>query len=402
MAFQPLPPGLRTPRTSMPARSAAIADSDGYETVTKGKRRRRQQESDLPFSPMPMGALPDRNPLAPAPKAPESMSRLAAHIAQHAAVTKARHEVFLALSQALDAASKRFTKGAQLQAALEFHASFEAYLGDAINGGIGQTPNNQPQQNAARHVLSHSTTSAQGPALTAGPGDGRSSLSYANVAAQRAPETAPTARRQQKTIVSGSHTNVEPKEDLRLFLRLDEQSPAWRYESFQVRAMIAEALQLPLADLPTAAKVRTGWAIRPRDELTRKLLLTRETELKALVGCDTVEASQVWHTYCIEEVPTTITDWKGERLPMDQAVLEEAIAQTGQRPLTCHRSQHYDENLASNTWIVAFANPLKTRFCVFGRSRLSRPVKRKFRLAQCENCWEFYETHRCNHRQHCR
>jgi hypothetical protein len=91
----------------------------------------------------------------------QSMPTLTKLLAQNAAVTKARNDVFLALSEALENASRRFTTGAHHEAASELHARFEAYLRDCLRGGPAHPP--KPARRAPRPTTSPPPSSTRSP-----------------------------------------------------------------------------------------------------------------------------------------------------------------------------------------------------------------------------------------------
>ncbi|KAH6974009.1 hypothetical protein EDB80DRAFT_318888 [Ilyonectria destructans] len=71
----------------------------------------------------------------------------------------------------------------------------------------------------------------------------------------------------------GSNSRPPQTEDLRIYIRLDECSPAWTKSPMTIRLMIAQALDLPAKTVPQAWLVKTGWAIRPADCMTHTKIL---------------------------------------------------------------------------------------------------------------------------------
>ncbi|KAH8758267.1 hypothetical protein F5883DRAFT_682520 [Diaporthe sp. PMI_573] len=286
----------------MNARAAFLMDSDGFQSSGAS------------------AAEPSR------PSAVQSMPTLTKLLAQNAAVTKARNDVFLALSEALENASRRFTTGAHHEAASELHARFEAYLRDCLRGGPAHPP--KPARRAPRPTTSPPPSSTRSP----------TGASYAAAVTRPAPppvrvqgegqNTTPAPRKRQPP-------REEPqKENLRVFLRLDSQSPAWRYNSFAL-------LRLPATDLPRANLVRMG----------------------ALSRLGTSSQSK----------PSSIDK-------RSSGAFSDATRLKGARPGTPGYALSGTGG-GGNTWIIAFVKPVNARFVLFGRSLLSRPLAKKSRLS---------------------
>ncbi|KJZ68201.1 hypothetical protein HIM_12407 [Hirsutella minnesotensis 3608] len=87
-----------------------------------------------------------------------------------------------------------------------------------------------------------------------------------------------------------------PKEDLRVFVRLNAGAPARNHERYAIRTHIAASIGIDLRRIPAAFPVNTGWAIQASDVATRDLLVQRQAEWAADLEAEAVEISQKWHS----------------------------------------------------------------------------------------------------------
>ncbi|KID81345.1 hypothetical protein MGU_11283 [Metarhizium guizhouense ARSEF 977] len=67
-----------------------------------------------------------------------------------------------------------------------------------------------------------------------------------------------------------------PRVDLRVFIRLNEDSLSWDRESYAIRTYIAGRLGIELGRVPQASRTKSGWAVRTADLTTRDLLIQRQ------------------------------------------------------------------------------------------------------------------------------
>ncbi|KAM4061318.1 endonuclease/exonuclease/phosphatase [Hirsutella rhossiliensis] len=117
---------------------------------------------------------------------------------------------------------------------------------------------------------------------------------------------APLQRKQQTaTRLQGRPPVTPPKEDLRVFVRLDADAPARKHERYAIRTHVAARVGIDLRRVPAAFPVNTGWAIQASDKATRDMLVQRQ-----------------------------LTDLRGIEINYDVAVREEIVCQTGLEPLS--------------------------------------------------------------------
>ncbi|EXU95101.1 reverse transcriptase domain protein [Metarhizium robertsii] len=67
-----------------------------------------------------------------------------------------------------------------------------------------------------------------------------------------------------------------PRVDLRVFIRLNEDSLSWDRESYAIRTYIVGRLGIELGRVPQASRTKSGWAVRTADLTTRDLLIQRQ------------------------------------------------------------------------------------------------------------------------------
>ncbi|KAK4070001.1 hypothetical protein Purlil1_13600 [Purpureocillium lilacinum] len=148
---------------------------------------------------------------------------------------------------------------------------------------------------------------------------------YSSVAAGRSPlqapaghtatpsvEAPPSAPQQTADIrLQGRPIPAPPKEDLRVFVRLDAEAPARKLESYAIRTHIAAKVGIDLHQIPAAFPVNSGWALRATDTATRDLIVQRQSEWAQDLGANTVETSRKWYTYVVTNCPRRLTDLQG-------------------------------------------------------------------------------------------
>ncbi|KAM4067451.1 endonuclease-reverse transcriptase domain-containing protein [Hirsutella rhossiliensis] len=117
-----------------------------------------------------------------------------------------------------------------------------------------------------------------------------------------------------------------PKEDLRVFVRLDAEAPARDHSSYAIRTHIAAKVGIDLHRVPAAFKVNSGWAIRTTDATIRDLIVQRQSE---------------WS----EDLDAT----SGNEVNYEAAVKDEIACQTGLTPISIRPSRHDSSDLPTVT-----------------------------------------------------
>ncbi|KAF3056882.1 Endonuclease/exonuclease/phosphatase, partial [Daldinia childiae] len=193
-----------------------------------------------------------------------------------------------------------------------------------------------------------------------------------------------------------------PREDLRVFVRLEADAPARNHIGYAIRAHVASKTGLELNRIPQVFQVNTGWAIRAADKLTRDLLVERQADWANDLGATAVETSQRWYTYAVDNCPRRLTDLYGNELNYDASVRDEINNQTGLTPVSIRVPRRDNEQLPYKTLIISFLEPTKRLWSLFGTSRLARHIERNNPPRQCENCWDYHTRHACNRQTRCK
>ncbi|KID93260.1 hypothetical protein MAJ_10770, partial [Metarhizium majus ARSEF 297] len=186
------------------------------------------------------------------------------------------------------------------------------------------------------------------------------------------------------------------REDLRVFVRLEDDAPARNHIGYAIRAQVASKTGLELNRIPQVLQVNTGWAIRAAEKLTHDLLVERQAEWADDLGATAVETSQRWHNYAVENCPRRLTDLYGNELNYDAAVRDEINNHTGLTPVSIRVPRRDDEQLPYKTLHISFLEPTKNPWSLFGTSRLARHIERTNPPRQCKNCWDYRTRHACN------
>ncbi|KAM4064243.1 lipase, class 3 [Hirsutella rhossiliensis] len=139
---------------------------------------------------------------------------------------------------------------------------------------------------------------------------------------------APQQQRPQQPIsrLQGRPIPAPPKEDLRVFVRLDAEAPARDHSSYAIRTHIAAKVGIDLHRVPAAFKVNSGWAIRTTDATIRDLIVQRQSE---------------WS----EDLDAT----SGNEVNYEAAVKDEIACQTGLTPISIRPSRHDSSDLPTVT-----------------------------------------------------
>ncbi|EXU95551.1 hypothetical protein X797_011388 [Metarhizium robertsii] len=277
--------GIYTPKNlARGARAALLRDSSPVETTDIGVSPARARTAQTPSSPLTRmcnaaiaeGQQLDEFPALPTTVTNEQRSPIDITVAanqlvdEQAAAYNAKLRVFRTFCAHFNEAAKEFTTGSERDFAKHFSSSFLEFWKQTL----------------------------------------------ANTNWQRPPVPAP------------------PREDLRVFVRLEADAPARNHIGYAIRAHVASKTGLELNRIPQVFQVNTGWAIRAADKLTRDLLVERQADWADDLGATAVETSQRWYTYAVDNCPRRLTDLYGNELNYDAAVRDEIKNQTGLTPVS--------------------------------------------------------------------
>ena len=276
----------------------------------------------------------------------------------------AKLAVFHAFCESFDQAAKQFTSGIEHSFANQFATSFLDFWRQSLSILPSVTAPTYSSVAAGRSPL-------QTPGGHANPSAG-------------APPPAPQQRADLR--LQGRPTPAPPKEDRRVFVRLDAEAPARKLESYAIRTHIAAKAGIDLHQIPAAFPVNSGWAVRTTDSATRDLIVQRQSEWAQDLGANIVETSRKWYTYVVANCPRRLTDLQGNEADYDEAVKGEITCQTGQTAVSIRPSRYDSNDLPSKTLLVSFLAPTQKPWRLFGSSRLARYIDKPVAPSQCDKC----------------
>ncbi|KAJ6437095.1 reverse transcriptase [Purpureocillium lavendulum] len=375
------------------ARAAQLRNSspvvDRPIGVSPAPRRPAQTPSSpldrLAHSTATEGAQPAFSPYRPSLEPilePVSIVEGANRVAQEQTdAYNAKLAVFHAFCESFDQAAKQFTSGIEHTFANQFATSFLDFWRQSLSILPPVTAPTYSSVAAGRSPL-------QAPA------------SHATAPSVEAPPSAPQQTAEIR--LQGRPIPAPPKEDLRVFVRLDAEAPARKFESYAIRTHIAAKVGIDLHQIPAAFPVNSGWAIRTADATTGDLLVQRQSEWADDLGTESVEVSKKWYTYVVSNCPRRLTDLQGNEADYDEAVKGEINCQTGQTAVNIRPSRHDSNDFPVKTLLVSFLKPTQKPWRLFGSSRLARYIDKPVAPRQCDKCWDFHARHSCDRRPSCK
>ncbi|KAM4062487.1 endonuclease-reverse transcriptase domain-containing protein [Hirsutella rhossiliensis] len=272
-------------RASQHLLSSPAEARPNVSTLAAQQLPRPTSPSDTPNAAVAEGTQPEIIPNGPGStgsteNAPVSIIEAATKIARdQTAAHDAKLAVFRAFSESFEQTAKQFTSGSHnsiaKQVATKFLNLWTQSLADL----------EEPPKPTYSSVLASGKTTQGQLAITA---------------------SAPPQRKQQTTTrLQGRPPVAPPKEDLRVFVRLDADAPARNHERYAIRAHIAARVGIDLRRIPAAFPVNTGWAILASDVATRELLVQRQADWAVDLDATAVEISQKWHSYVVADYNVT-------------------------------------------------------------------------------------------------
>ncbi|KAG7402487.1 hypothetical protein Forpi1262_v018933 [Fusarium oxysporum f. sp. raphani] len=194
-------------------------------------------------------------------------------------------------------------------------------------------------------------------------------------------QTDPPHRQGQQTTIA------PPRQDLRVFIRLEAGAPARAHSSYAIRTLIREKLGAVSDKIRQVFQVRSGWAVLAADSATRDFLVEKQAEWATELGATAVETNKEWFTYVVSDVPARLTDFYGNEVDSDSVVSDEIEIQTGIKPI--------------DALLLSFLKPTKRFWSLFGSSA-ARLVDKTDRPRQCETCWGYHFARNCHRQPVCR
>ncbi|KAG6999892.1 hypothetical protein FocnCong_v013410 [Fusarium oxysporum f. sp. conglutinans] len=163
-------------------------------------------------------------------------------------------------------------------------------------------------------------------------------------------------------------TIAPPRQDLRVFIRLEAGAPARAHSSYAIRTLIQEKLSAVSNKIRQVFQVRSGWAVLTADSETRDFLVEKQAEWAAELGATAVETNKEWFTYVVSDFPTRLTDFHGKEVDSDSIVRDEIEIQTGLKPIDIRPARQFSDNPLTKTLLVSFLKPTKRFWSLFGSS----------------------------------
>ncbi|RKK10082.1 hypothetical protein BFJ65_g15382 [Fusarium oxysporum f. sp. cepae] len=208
-------------------------------------------------------------------------------------------------------------------------------------------------------------------------------------------QTDPPHRQGQQTTIA------PPRQDLRVFIRLEAGAPARAHSSYAIRTLIREKLGAVSDKIRQVFPVRSGWAVLAADSVTRDFLVDKQAEWAAELGATAVETNKEWFTYVVSDVPARLTDFYGNEVDSDSVVSDEIEIQTGIKPIDVRTGRQFSDNPLTKALLVSFLKPTKRFWSLFGSSA-ARLVDKTDRPRQCETCWGYHFARNCHRQPVCR
>ncbi|PCD21352.1 hypothetical protein AU210_016318 [Fusarium oxysporum f. sp. radicis-cucumerinum] len=147
-------------------------------------------------------------------------------------------------------------------------------------------------------------------------------------------------------------TTAPLRENLRVFIRLEDGAPARALSSYAIRTLIQEKLGAVSDKVRQIFHVRSGWAVLTADPETRDFLVDKQAEWAAALGATTVETNKEWYTYIASDFPTRLTDHHGREMDIDSIVSHEIEIQTGLKPVSVRSTRQVSNNPLTKTLFV--------------------------------------------------
>ncbi|KAI8406122.1 hypothetical protein FOFC_13591 [Fusarium oxysporum] len=208
-------------------------------------------------------------------------------------------------------------------------------------------------------------------------------------------QTDPPHRQGQQTTIA------PPRQDLRVFIRLEAGAPARAHSSYAIRTLIREKLGAVSDKIRQVFQVRSGWAVLAADSATCDFLVEKQAEWATELGATAVETNKEWFTYVVSDVPTRLSDFYGNEVDSDSVVSDEIEIQTGLKPIDVRTGRQFSDNPLTKALLVSFLKPTKRFWSLFGSSA-ARLVDKTDRPRQCEKCWGHHFARNCHRQPVCR
>ncbi|KAF6515539.1 hypothetical protein HZS61_004280 [Fusarium oxysporum f. sp. conglutinans] len=154
-------------------------------------------------------------------------------------------------------------------------------------------------------------------------------------------------------------TSPPPRQDLRVFIRLEAEAPARAHSGYAIRTLIREKLGAVSDKIRQVFQVRSGWAVLAADSATRDFLVEKQAEWAAALKPIAVETNKEWFTYVVSDFPKRLTDFHGNEVDSDSIVSDEIEIQTGLTPVDIRQARQFSDNPLTKGLLVSFLKPTR-------------------------------------------
>ncbi|KAF7572879.1 hypothetical protein PtrM4_077840 [Pyrenophora tritici-repentis] len=168
-------------------------------------------------------------------------------------------------------------------------------------------------------------------------------------------------------------------------------------------AIVKAIKEITPSDIPTAKHIKTGWAITPRNDKIKALLMgqeNRELMIRAVEG-ESARLPERWVNYAVQGVESSYRTITGESIPTTiDDIVSEALSQTGIEPASCRPSRHGPTE-GRTTWIISFTRPVRS-FRLFGTGDYAHEIKKNSpAMLHDPGCLGYCKTSRCTRPARC-
>ncbi|KAM5527361.1 hypothetical protein FOXYSP1_20233 [Fusarium oxysporum f. sp. phaseoli] len=387
-ALDPFDLGIHTPiNLNRGARAALLQNSPVVVNGTIGVSPAPGRMAQTPSSPLNAAATTTTategaeraSPVSTFEQRPISIVESANDLArEHAEEYNTKLMVFRAFCTKFEEAAQQFVTGPQRRFAQQFADDF-----------LGFWKRELSCSGPATSKPTYSSVAAAAP-----PTD-HDRVTYRQQQQHKGRQTDPPHRQGQQTTIA------PPRQDLRVFIRLEAGAPARAHSSYAIRTLIREKLGAVSDKIRQVFQVRSGWAVLAADSATRDFLVEKQAEWAAELGATAVETNKEWFTYVVSDVPTRLTDFYGNEVDSDSVVSDEIEIQTGLKPIDVRTGRQFSDNPLTKALLVSFLKPTKRFWSLFGSSA-ARLVDKTDRPRQCEKCWGHHFARNCHRQPVCR
>ena len=211
----------------------------------------------------------------------------------------------------------------------------------------------------------------------------------------RAPSTRPSPHR------APAKTTASPRQDERLFLRLDKDHEWRQLSPAGVREAVAKHLGLLPVIIEHVHRVPSGFGLTAKDKETRQSLLD-SAEAFTTLGAKLEEASDLV-VLRISTVPLALNTVMGRLIVSEELIRDEILRVTDTIPLKVRPHGKSRLGAPFQSWLAHFekASAPRPGFRLFDESGVAVRHQSQRTVQQCKRCLEFHGTRGCSRAPAC-